>query len=581
MSTVIRQYFALFIHYLKPQWLQVLLMAVTMFLGIAQSLYSPQIIKRFIDQAASGADLLTLILLAGLYIGVALIGQVFTVATNYFSSKVAWTATNRLRYDLMRHCLSLDMSYHKVHTPGEMIERIDGDARQFANFFSQFAVVICTQSIMVIAVLVLLYSISWMIGAIMTMFVIFAFLLLNYLRRHTIALALQNREVATEYTGFLGERLEGTADIRANGAIAYTMYRFLLLLRRLWSVTIGITRLFQFQFTGLVFLFGCGTLIILGVGAYQWSAHLITIGTVYTILSYSNRLSSPVQQLQAHIQDIQQVEASFRRINQLLHTTSTLKEGPGCALSNGPYTVAFDHVTFGYTPETPVLSDLTFACAPGKVLGILGRTGSGKTTIARLLFRLYDPQQGEITLDGIPIHQAQLYELRHRIGMVTQDVQLFHASIRDNLTFFDASIPDARIVHALEDIGLEDWFRQFPDGLDTLLGSKGDGLSAGQAQLLACARVFLHDPGLIILDEASSRLDPITEALIEAAIDRMLTNRTAIIIAHRLGTLRRADTILILEDGRLQEYGERTALLQEPTSRFSQLLQAGLEKTLV
>jgi ATP-binding cassette subfamily B protein len=227
-----------------------------------------------------------------------------------------------------------------------------------------------------------------------------------------------------------------------------------------------------------------------------------------------------------------------------------------------------------------VLDDLTFRLEPGAVLGLLGRTGSGKTTIARLLFRFYDPTNGVIRLGGVDTRTITLANLRQRVGIVTQSVQLFQATVRDNLTFFDSSISDERILQVIHDLGLDGWLAALGDGLDTQLSAGGGGLSAGEAQLLAFTRVFLQDPGLVILDEASSRLDPATERLIERAVDRLLTGRTGIIIAHRLATVQRADAIMILEEGRIAEYGQRVALASAAESRFSRLLRTGLEEAL-
>jgi ABC-type multidrug transport system fused ATPase/permease subunit len=211
----------------------------------------------------------------------------------------------------------------------------------------------------------------------------------------------------------------------------------------------------------------------------------------------------------------------------------------------------------------------------------LGRTGSGKSTLTRLLLRLYDPTLGEVCLSGTDIREVPLADLRARVGVVTQDVQLFQATVRENLALFNRGISEAALRKALEDLRLWGWIETLPQGLDTPLAPGGHGLSAGEAQLLAFARVFLKDPGLVILDEASSRLDPVTEGLLERAVDRLFQDRTAVIIAHRLQTVQRADEILILENGRVAEHGPRRDLALNPDSRFYSLLQTGLEEALV
>jgi ABC-type multidrug transport system fused ATPase/permease subunit len=234
-----------------------------------------------------------------------------------------------------------------------------------------------------------------------------------------------------------------------------------------------------------------------------------------------------------------------------------------------------------------VLRQIDLSLPPEAVLGLLGRTGSGKTTLIRLLARLYDPTQGVIRLEGKPLPELSLAGLRQGVGVVTQEIQLFDASLRDNLTLFDPSISDERILQALEMLGLGGWYRGLPQGLEAKIqpnsGAAGAaaGLSAGEAQLLAFVRVFLRDPGLVILDEASSRLDPATERRLEKAIDQLLRGRTAIIIAHRLDTVQRADTIMILDDGRQIEFGTREALIQDASSHYSRLLKTGLQEALV
>jgi len=298
------------------------------------------------------------------------------------------------------------------------------------------------------------------------------------------------------------------------------------------------------------------------------------------IFYYTELMAKPIEKIRTQLEDLQKADASIVRIRQLLETEPAIRDGAGTPIPAGPLSVEFERVAFSYDGTAPTLDGIDFRLEPGQVLGLLGRTGSGKTTIARLLLRFYDPQEGVIRLGDVPIRDAKLRELRGRVGMVTQNIEIFKGSVRDNLTFYDETISDERIEEVLIDLGLGGWLRSLPHGLDTNLESGGGGLSAGEAQLLAFARVFLSDPGLVLLDEASSRLDPATEQRLEAAVTKLLRGRTCIIIAHRLTTVQRADRILILEDGRIAEYGPREALAANPNSRFSRMLAAGMEEVL-
>ena len=578
MRLPLKRYLALLSTYLKPQWGRTLLMSVTLLTSIGLQLLGPQILRYFIDTAIAGGPS-TSLLLAGLYfIAVTLANQVVSVATSYLSENVAWTATNQLRTDLLAHCLSLEMAFHKEHTAGEMIERIDGDVDALSNFFSRFVVNLLSNALLVLGVLILLFQVNWLVGLAMTTFAALALVILMLIRRRAIPYWVQLRQVNADFSSFLEEQLTGIEDTRGNGATHAVMRLFYLLLRR-W---LPVNRKAEFldyllgATTLLIFIFGSA--LSLSLGAYLWSISVVSVGTVYLMWSYTDRISGPIQEIQTQLQDLQQAEACMHRIAELFQTQPTIRDGKGSLPSHGAFAVKFRDVSFAYTPGDTILKHLSFHLPAGKILGIVGRTGSGKTTLVRLLFRLHDPQSGEMCLDDIPINTVSLRELRRGIGMVTQDVQTFQATVRDNLTFFNRSISDVHIITALNDIGLSVWFSSLADGLDTALGSGGEGLSAGESQLLAFTRVFLTNPGLVILDEASSRLDPATEQLIEQATAKLFSGRTGIIIAHRLETLQRVDEILVLEDGRMLEYGHREDLANDPTSRFAQLLKRGLEE---
>lgn len=592
MQFPLKQYRDLLADYLKPQLGRVLWLALTLLGSIGLQILNPQLLGYFIDAATAGRSPQTLLTAALLFIGVALLIQLLTVTVTYFGENVAWTATNALRADLVEHCLRLDLSFHKSHTPGELLERVDGDVTMLSRFFSQLVIHVVGNGILLGGILIALFFEDWRAGLSLSIFSLMALTLLLSLRLFAVMPWAEYRQVGAEFFGFLGEHLAGREDIRANGAVSYVMYRFHEILQR-W---LPVYQKARFASTVLwatsVALFTTGNAIALAVAAYLWNQNAITIGTAYLIFHYTNLLNQPIERIREELEELQQVEASIHRIRALFHTKSRLGTDGNSLLPTGALAITFAGVWFSYETEgrsetgSPIhpfppaqLQNISFHLPAGHILGLLGHTGSGKTTIARLLLRLYDIQSGKICLGNRPITQTSIINLRQRIGLVTQDIQLFQASVRDNLTFFDPAICDADILKTLEQLNLTEWLHSLPYGLNTPLGSGSSGLSAGQAQLLAFARVFLKDPGLVILDEASSRLDPGTEKLIEQAVDRLLNKRTGIIIAHRLQTVQRANQILILEHGKVVEYGDRQSLAHDPNSRFSQLLRTGLKQT--
>jgi ABC-type multidrug transport system fused ATPase/permease subunit len=571
-------------------------LAVLILGNITLQLINPQIMREFLDTAQAGGPTDVLSRAALLFLVVAIIQQIVSVLATYVGENVAWKSTNTLRADLTEHCLRLDMSFHNAHKPGEMIERIDGDVTTLSNFFSQFVIQILGNALLLLGILALLLREDWRVGLTLTAFVVIDLLVMLRLRNIAVPHWTAERQASASLYGFLEERLAGTEDIRANGGRAYTMRKFYQLMRELLRRSLKAGMMVNILLNSMFFLFALGTAAAFAVGAWLFYQKVLTIGSVYIIFAYTNMLERPINQIVHQVEDLQKAGAGITRIQELLRIHSRLPDESSERLPDGSLAIEFQGVSFRYKdresgsleqgqPGEMVLHDLSFRLGPGTVLGLLGRTGSGKTTLTRLLFRLYDPDEGMVQLGNhgspLDLRQVSLAEVRRRVGMVTQNIQLFHATVRDNLTFFNDRIPDERILEVLQAVGIEPWFRTLPEGLDTVLESGGGGLSAGEAQLLAFTRIFLQDPGLVILDEASSRLDPATEHLIERAVDRLVQGRTAIIIAHRLATVQRADEILILEDGRIAEHGPRTVLACNPTTRFYDLLQTGLEEVLV
>lgn len=575
------RYWLLLAHYLRPQWLRMSLLAVILCGTIAVQVITPLVASRFIDRATSGGVLGDLIFLALLTIGLALAGQAIAIAETYVAEYVSWAATNELRVDLLAHLLRLEATFHTAHTPGELIERADGDVATLARFFSRFVVSVLGNGVLIIGVLVLLAFVDWRVALGLGIFVVLALIAMLRIRAAATPLWVAERQATADFYGFLGDYLSGLEDVRSSGAGAYVLRRCAEVMRP-W---LAATRKAQMRGYALVAssqgLFALGTIVAFALSAMLFRDGTLTIGTVYLIFRYTEMLRQPTEQIRNEVQDLQQADASIDRIETLLGTAPALADGPGATLPPGPLAVEFDDVSFGYGDNVLVLRDVNVSIPAGRVLGVVGRTGSGKTTLTRLLPRFYDPSVGTVRLGGVDVRTVRIEALRARIGLVTQDVHLFNASVRDNLTLFDESVPDERIRTVLDTLGLAAWLRELPQGLDTIVGSGGVGLSAGQAQVLACARIFLRDPDVVILDEASSRLDPATEQLVHTALGRLLQGRTGIIVAHRLSTVAYADDILVLDDGQVCEYGPRHVLAANHTSHFAGLLRVAAEEVIV
>lgn len=583
MQLPLHDYWSLLARYLRVHRGKVFALALLLLGSIGLQLVSPQLVRRFIDAAQAASPTQTLLGLALLVLGTALLTYVLSLGITYLSEDVGWRTTNALRADLAAHCLRLDLRFHHRYTPGALIERIDGDVGQLAHFFSQLVLQIIGNALLLLGILSVLFGEDRRLGIGFLGFVIGALLILLRLRNFATPSLQAERAASADLFGFLEERLSGVEDLRANGAVAYTLHRLFLTMRAFWQAGMA-ARVRSAVFGSIIVVwYELGTALALVLGAILFLRDVMSIGTIYLLYAYVRMITGPLLEMTGELQRLQEASAAILRINELLAEQSTIVDGPDTALPSGPLAVTFDHVSFDYpkssmnttTSNAPILRDFTFALPPGRALGLLGRTGSGKSTLTRLLLRLYDPQTGAIRLGETDLRQVTQATVRRHVGIVTQDVQLFHASVRDNLTFFDQNLADEAVEQALAAVGLQAWLNTLPAGLDTLLTAGGSTLSAGEAQLLAFARVLLRDPGVVILDEASSRLDPLSERRLDQAISRLIQNRTAIIIAHRLSTVQKVDDILILEEGQIQEVGPRTQLAADPTSRFTHLLRTG------
>ena len=566
---------ALLRRYLHPHLFRVLTLGTFKLGGIGLSLLGPQVLRYFIDTAKAAGEVGTLIRAGILFILINLIRQLVRLASAYLGQDLGWRITNQMRENLARHCLALDMSFHHSHTPGEMVERVDGDTTTVSNFFSDFVHNVVGSTLLVIGILVILCLENWRIGIALSAFTVVAFTIYNLTRSIAIPVFAAEREGYSRLYSFIEERLIGIEDIRTNGGTPHTMNTFYGVNRRTFPHVMK-SELMDEVLTAISrVMFVLASALGMGLSIYLYRNGTFTIGTVFMIFQYIVMIRVPLDQISRQINDLQKATAGLKRIEQFHHIRPRIQNGTDSLSASRALSVNFDNVTFGYVENRFVLRNISFQLKAGQVLGLLGHTGSGKTTIARLIVRLYEPDAGQIRLDNTAITKLRLDSLREHAALVTQDVQIFHGTVRENLSLFNEQIPDALMLEVIEEFELSEWYASLQDGLNTVISSSS--LSAGQAQLLTFLRVFLKNPAIVILDEPTSRLDPATESKIDKATEKLLTNRTAIVIAHRLQTVRNVNEILILDEGQIREHGDRKRLAGDPNSRFSELLRIGLE----
>ena len=562
--------------YLRPYRGLVAVLAAALFTSIGLQVATPQLVRTFIDRVTSPqADGLRT--LAALYIGAALLQQGVRVVTVWLTELVGWLTTNALRADLMAHCLALDPAFHRTHSPGVLIERVDGDVTGLSMFFSQFLLNVVGNTLLLIGVLVVVSVQEPVAGGVLTVFAVVVVLVLLSVRRVAAPAWERARAASGELFGFVEERLAGTEDIRSSGAVLHTLRGFYdRARRRTWATSHArVMDAITWSTNSIIRASALAISFVLPAVLVQRGE--ITVGAAFVVYFYAQLLVQPLTNMSHQVEQLQQAIAGARRVVELFDVTSVVVDGDRTELPAGPLAVSFGGVTFGYDDDPPVLRDVSFDVPEGSVLGIVGRTGSGKSSLAKLLVRLHDVRDGTIDVGGVDVRRLARHTLREHVALVTQEVHVLRASVRDNVTLFDSSVDDAAVLGALDRLGLGQWLRNLPDGLDTVIGGAGSGMSAGEAQLLAFARTFLRAPGVVVLDEASSRLDPATETVLEAGVDALLDGQTGIVIAHRLATLERCDSILVLEAGQVVEHGDRRDLADDPASRYAALLAAGLD----
>ena len=542
--------------------------------GAALTITGPLIVREIVDAVVDGTTSARVRSLAAVFLVVVIVAQVVAVLAARMATHTAWRTTNQLRMRMARHVLGLDHEFHRHHTPGELIQRVDGDVTSVSDLLGRVLPRSFGSVILVVGMVGVVSVIDWRIGLGMAVYVVLALCLVLVLRHRAVEESADELGAYARLYGGIEERLNAAEDLRANGAGAHAVWRFVEDSAGALDRSVRRESAFLGMWWGVQGAVVGGVVTAVLAGALLVSRDVITVGTAFLLFQYVLLIERPLEEVVHELETVQKATGAMRRVIDLMGVESTIVDTGTTSPPAGALSVACRSVTFDYGDDEPVLHDVDLEIGAGRSVGIVGRTGSGKTTFSRLVMRLVEPTDGELRLGGVPIAQIPLREIRRRVALVPQEVELFGGTIRDNVTLFDTHSSDDEIEQALRSVGLD---ALADGGIDRPLGLGGAGLSAGEAQLLAMARVWLRRPDLIVLDEATARVDPVTEARIDAAMRELMRGRTTLVIAHRLSTLADVDDILVFDRGRVVEFGRRDELALDVDSRFRRLLDLALE----
>jgi ATP-binding cassette subfamily B protein len=479
--------------------------------------------------------------------------------------------TARIRNDLFAHAMALSLRFHDRTPVGKLLTRLTSDVDALAEVFGSGAVGVLADLVTLLVIAVTMISIEWRLGLLLLLSQVPVVLGILWLQGRYRTANYRVREELSQLNADLQENLQGLEVVQMFRREATNSARFSRVTTAYREAVTG-TILYDSAISAFIEWVALSAVaVVLALGGWMVLGSAMGLGTLTTFILYSQRLFDPLRQLAERFTQIQGGLTAVERIGELLEQPIEIAELPSsertaAAIQSGSERasageVVFENVSFAYRDDDPILTNLSFRIGPGEHVALVGPTGAGKTTVIRLLCRLYEPQQGRILLDGVDIRQLPIPTLRQRLGVVLQDTFLFSGNVADNLRL-DAPISSDDLQKICAELGLEPLLRRLPDGLATELRERGGNLSSGERQLLSVARVAIRDPSVLVMDEATAFMDPSTEATLQRDLARLLQQRTAIVIAHRLATVEASDRILVLRKGHLIEQGTHTELRQ-------------------
>jgi ABC-type multidrug transport system fused ATPase/permease subunit len=566
---------------LTPYWKTLIISALLLVGRSGLELIPPLFQKEIVDEVITARDLKYLGVLIAALVGAYALGQLVQIGDNYIRHSLGEKFIFDLRVRLYAYLQKMSLSFFEIKSTGELMSRVTNDLSALEHFVTHGSALTAVDLIRLIGGSIILFVLDWRLAALVLIPIPILAVALRHYNTKIRPVYRSVRARLGDINAKLQDNLSGIRVIQAFAREDLERKRFTTESERYYQARVEGIRYWSVFFPAIRFLGAMGSVIVLGVGAVMAVKGELSLGTLVAFLSYTTSFYEPINRLTEVDNIFQEAIAAGERFFELLDETTEVKDAPGAMdLPAVRGKIVFNRVTFRYGTGDQILHDLVFQMAPGEMVALVGPSGAGKTSIANLICRFYDPVQGKITLDGRDLRRIKLSSLRQQVAVVLQDSFLFNNTVLENLLYGKPDATKEEIIQAARAANAHDFIMQLPEDYETEIGERGVKLSGGQKQRLALARAILADPSVLILDEATSSVDAEAEFLIQQALERVLKGRTSLVIAHRLSTVRNADNIIVLDQGRIVESGKHNDLMQRG-GLYNQLYQRQMEMAAV